>query len=181
MCTSGQAGGVGVAVGVAVGVSVGVGVAVSVGVAVGVGVSVGVAVGVSVGVAVGVSVGVAVGVSVGVAVGVSVGVAVGVSVGVAVGVSVGVAVAVGVGVASSVHVMLVPVTFAFVTVPAPLVTTQVWPAGCANAVAEYGCPLATAVANVKLVLAAGTDRLSPPLFCSTSPEPVRPVIPPPTV
>src|SRR4051812_33210171 len=47
-------------------------------------------------------------------------------------------------------------------------------------VTPYAALLETGVANVN-VPSAFTERSSPPLFCSTSPEPARPVTVPPTL
>ncbi len=52
--------------------------------------------------------------------------------------------------------------------------------GWVSTVTRYSRPSVTAVAKVKLPLPLMV-RLSPPLFCSTSPLPVRPATVPPTV
>src|SRR5713101_4806442 len=65
-------------------------------------------------------------------------------------------------------------------VPVPLVTVQVCAGlvGCVLTVARYVAPRGMAVLNVKGPLTA-TERLSPPLFCRTSPVPSRPTTFPP--
>ena len=82
----------------------------------------------------------------------------------------------------TVQVTTTLVTFEAPTVPLPVATVQVCAGevGCAKTVTEYGRPLATDVAKVKAP-AADTDRLSPPLSRSTSPDPVRPPTVPPMV
>src|SRR6478735_2939904 len=64
-------------------------------------------------------------------------------------------------------------------VPLPLATVQVCPAGCVSTVTAYALPLLTAVGNVKAPFDE-TERLPPPLFCSTT-VPPRPVTLPPMV
>src|SRR5579871_110983 len=68
-----------------------------------------------------------------------------------------------------------------VAVPLALVTVQLWPRGCVSTVTPYALPLVAGVAKVKLVAFALTARLLPPLFCRTSPAPVRPATAPPMV
>ena len=69
------------------------------------------------------------------------------------------------------------VTFAEPMVPVPPLTVHVCPDGCVFTVTAYAAPLASWVGNVKEPLAV-TDRLSPPLSCSTtvpdSPDAVPP-------
>src|SRR5579862_250763 len=81
-----------------------------------------------------------------------------------------------------VHVTTTVVTFA-VAVPLPLLIahTCVGLDGWVSTATAYAPPLATAVLKVKVVAPALTERLLPPLFCSTSPLPVRPETVPPTV
>src|SRR3569623_1029394 len=68
-------------------------------------------------------------------------------------------------------------------VPVPPLTTQVCAGGegWVRTVTAKALPLATGFADMKVVAFAGTVRLSPPLFCSTRPLPVSPVMEPPTV
>src|SRR4051794_22249738 len=68
---------------------------------------------------------------------------------------------------------------ALAIVPLPLMTLQVW-LGEAEMVTEYGAPLGSLAPNVKLPLPE-MARVSPRLFCSSSPDVVRPVMRPPTV
>ena len=70
------------------------------------------------------------------------------------------------------------VTFAEPTVPVPPLTVQVCPDGWVRTVTEYAAPLASFVGNVKEPLAV-TERLSPPLSCSTT-VPASPDTVPPT-
>ena len=70
------------------------------------------------------------------------------------------------------------VTFADAMVPVPPLTAHVCPDGWVRTVTAYAAPPASLVANVKEPLAA-TDRLSPPLSCSTT-VPVSPDTVPPT-
>src|SRR4029077_12461186 len=67
-------------------------------------------------------------------------------------------------------------------VPLPLVTTQLCDGllGWVSTVTAYAEPTFTAVLNVKFPVAV-TDKLSPPLFCSTRPVPASPVTAPPMV
>ena len=64
---------------------------------------------------------------------------------------------------------------------APFCTVHVWPAGWASTLTLYGVLLARLAAKVNDVALAGTARLSPPLFCRTSPAPTRPLTVPPIV
>src|SRR3569623_2046695 len=79
-----------------------------------------------------------------------------------------------------VQAIMTVVTLAEPTVPAPLVTTQVWLGddGWVGTVTAKALPLASGFAKAKVVAFAGTVRLSPPLSCSTRPVPVRPVMVP---
>jgi len=68
------------------------------------------------------------------------------------------------------------------TVPLPFCTVQLCaggPGGEVSTVTSYVLPLATGVENRKLDAPAGTLRLEPPLFCSTSPATRSPEIEPP--
>jgi hypothetical protein len=81
-----------------------------------------------------------------------------------------------------VHVKATFVTLALPIVPLALLTTQVCGGftGCVLTVTSNFAPLATLVANVKLP-SLDSARSSPPLSCSTNPEPDRPLMVPPTV
>src|SRR5271165_6696298 len=70
-----------------------------------------------------------------------------------------------------------------VAVPLPPVTVQVCAGfvGCVWTVTAYDPPLATALANLKVVAAAATVKLSVPLSTNTRPVPVRPEMDPPMV
>src|SRR5690349_15774731 len=72
------------------------------------------------------------------------------------------------------------VTDAFVIAPVPPVIVQICPEGCCAIVMVYGVPLASVFANVKLVAPAETLTLGSPGVASTSPEPTRPAMLPPT-
>src|SRR3569623_692867 len=82
---------------------------------------------------------------------------------------------------SAVQLMTTLVTAAVPMVPMPPLTTQFCAGddGWGSTVTAKALPLASGFAKVKVVAFAGTVRLSPPLFCSTRPVPVRPVIVPP--
>src|SRR3569623_2016460 len=84
---------------------------------------------------------------------------------------------------SAVQLMTTLVTAAVPMVPMPPLTTQFCAGddGWVSTVTAKALPLASGFAKVKVVALAGTVRLSPALFCSTRPVPVRPVIVPPTV
>ncbi|HEX7439382.1 MAG TPA: hypothetical protein VF319_04730 [Caldimonas sp.] len=71
------------------------------------------------------------------------------------------------------------VTSAAAIVPLPLLTVQVWPAGCVRTVTAYAAPLASAVENTSAPLAVNV-RSSAPLFCRTS-VPLSPATIPPAV
>src|SRR4030095_17053946 len=78
-------------------------------------------------------------------------------------------------------------TETFVTLPAPMtpdpfatVHACAGPLGCAATVTLYDAPLGHAVGKVKPP-SAPIDRLSPPLFWSTTAEPASPPTLPPTV
>src|SRR5436309_10997388 len=70
-------------------------------------------------------------------------------------------------------------TFAPATVPASFASVQVWPAGCDTLSLHDALPILRAAAKVKPPFAE-IERLSPPLFCSTT-LPLRPETVPPTV
>jgi hypothetical protein len=70
------------------------------------------------------------------------------------------------------------VTFADPTAPVPPLTVHVCPVGWVRTVTEYALPLVSFVAKAKEPLAV-TERLSPPLSCSTA-VPVSPDTVPPT-
>src|SRR5260370_15230938 len=72
------------------------------------------------------------------------------------------------------------VTLAVPTVPVPLVTVQVSPAGCDCTVTAYPPPEATRRGIVKLLAPEATFKVSEP-FASTMPDAASPVIVPPTV
>src|SRR5260370_9862732 len=72
------------------------------------------------------------------------------------------------------------VTLAVPTVPVPLVTVQVSPAGCDCTVTPYPPPEATRRGIVKLLAPAATFKVSEP-FASTMPDAASPVILPPTL
>ena len=80
------------------------------------------------------------------------------------------------------HATCTFVTFPF-AVPLPFVTVQTCtgPEGCVSTLTLYALPGATAVENVNEVAPDATERLFPPLFCNTNPDPVRPEIVPPIV
>ena len=78
----------------------------------------------------------------------------------------------------AVQVTTTLVTFADAMVPVPPLTVHVCPDGWVRTVTEYALPPASFVGNVKEPLAV-TDRLSPPLSCSTT-VPVSPDTVPPT-
>src|SRR5262249_58501831 len=65
------------------------------------------------------------------------------------------------------------------TVPDPLATAQVWPAGWVFTVTAYAVPLVSFVANANDPF-ADTGRLSPPLSCNTTLPPDNPDTDPPT-
>ena len=76
------------------------------------------------------------------------------------------------------YVFVVQVTWTFVTfefaVPLPFVTRQVCAGldGCVSTVTLYALPPARGWLKVNAVAPEVTDRLLPPLSCSTSPLPV---------
>jgi hypothetical protein len=78
--------------------------------------------------------------------------------------------------------LTVTVVTLFVAVPAAFAIEQNCDGavGCAATVMLYVVPASTLVLNVNAPLAV-TARLSPPLFCSISPEPESPAMVPPTV
>src|SRR3569623_767198 len=84
---------------------------------------------------------------------------------------------------SAAQLLTTLVTAAVPMVPMPPLTTQFWAgdAGWVSTVTAKALPLASGFANVKLEAYAGMVRLSPPLFCTTRPVPVRPLTVPPTV
>src|SRR5258706_8191019 len=72
------------------------------------------------------------------------------------------------------------ITLAVPTVPVPLDTVQFCPAGCDCTVTAYPPPEAPGRGIVKLVAPEATFNVSEPL-ASTRPDPVSPVMLPPTV
>ena len=72
-------------------------------------------------------------------------------------------------------------TFALLTIPCDLMSTQVWPAGCAEMPTSYSKPFCTTSDSVNVVAPEAGLALRVGPFSILSPAPVRPLIVPPIV